>query len=1222
MICVSASATMVRRERAAVRCGRRRGAGRPTARPRRPTACDRPIVTRDLTPFRARVASAPSRVVIMGLRGREYVETRRTRATSKTRARPPDRCPHTRAMGTRRARARRDARDATRASTSMSTSTSPAPAPASWRAVVATRTARRARRDDEATRATDAPVVWREYARDDARATASEDARKSIARRSARAADEDEDADEDADETTRRAEDEDERETRAAYTRAYVDALRAPSWVRDMGNRARGEHRIDERAWDAEGAEDEEEDEEDETTTSSENEEEDEEEEDAPSKAATKTVVGVSASARVCVHAEDEPKSGERGVVVDPRRANRVAAAAVAAPAARSAAAISAKWVAALAVGATAVVAPFVMRTSGLNSLAPGSSNGVQFRDFGLSSARRWMYDGDRSLLESSSDFETLQRRLAEMEQRLRDANEEIDRAREDAKAAAKMRRKLDEARTEASEANAREAAAVADRDAVWKALRGQLADAAKARAAIETESLAIATDLEQAKIALDAALTSQSSCGGAVDEDLRAALDDAEANKRTLQEKVDNLSNTVDCLNRQLSELSASKSAELDAAEERDRLREETRRVTETLASKEQRLGELERRLSTSEIDLDVLSKELIDRETKLRDALARAEEMESASSLGEDEFARKLAVLQKELETSKRRAEDAAAASDEAKNARDAALDELRKAQIEAQSEADKFERARQASLRETSAKVTQLENEHGKLLTQLNRAEAALSEYIVVSTAHVSAVVSEQKMAFDGETKALQSQLEGNSTLATQLEQTLKLTREEHELTKVALETMEQDMLESQEQCMKEVVRTATELSESNAALTQAREALDALELEMSEYKNRTTTLDVDISNAVDTGDEIDVDALVTARDELKQALDAAREERQKLLTRLAFAEEERAFRRNESIKFQEAATEAGRLRNEAESRRLALEDELERVKAEVKEAEQSRAEAESARKRAEEQRVLALRAVEEERKMAEIAVAEAREAVNSNQQALKAQIEAEAVAAQRAEEEEAARLRAEAEAAERARVAEAEEALARAKERELEEAERLRIAAVESARLRAEAEEAERARLEATRLEAEAEERRRVAAEEEQRQRLIAAAEQEQRRVAAAAAAKREEEAALAAASRAEALRERERAQAEMVKAKQAQAEKRVQKLLKAAKKAYRLAEDAHARAKTLQDAVSSVPLVEREDALARAKIAADEAAAAQEKWDKTYALAKEAMRSLE
>jgi chromosome segregation ATPase len=227
------------------------------------------------------------------------------------------------------------------------------------------------------------------------------------------------------------------------------------------------------------------------------------------------------------------------------------------------------------------------MRTSGLNSLAPGSSNGVQFRDFGLSSARRWMYDGDRSLLESSSDFETLQRRLAEMEQRLRDANEEIDRAREDAKAAAKMRRKLDEARTEASEANAREAAAVADRDAVWKALRGQLADAAKARAAIETESLAIATDLEQAKTALDAALTSQSSCGGAVDEDLRAALDDAEANKRTLQEKVDNLSNTVDRLNRQLSELSASKSAELDAAEERDRLREETRRVTETLASK-----------------------------------------------------------------------------------------------------------------------------------------------------------------------------------------------------------------------------------------------------------------------------------------------------------------------------------------------------------------------------------------------------------------------------------------------------------------------------------------------------------------------------------------------------------------------------------------------------------------------------------------------------------
>lgn len=53
------------------------------------------------------------------------------------------------------------------------------------------------------------------------------------------------------------------------------------------------------------------------------------------------------------------------------------------------------------------------------------------------------------------------------------DVNEEIDCVREDVKVVVKMRCKLDEARIEASEVNAREVAAVVDCDVVWKVFCG-----------------------------------------------------------------------------------------------------------------------------------------------------------------------------------------------------------------------------------------------------------------------------------------------------------------------------------------------------------------------------------------------------------------------------------------------------------------------------------------------------------------------------------------------------------------------------------------------------------------------------------------------------------------------------------------------------------------------------------------------------------------------------
>ena len=69
-------------------------------------------------------------------------------------------------------------------------------------------------------------------------------------------------------------------------------------------------------------------------------------------------------------------------------------------------------------------------------------------------------------------------------------------------------------------------------------------------------------------------------------------------------------------------------------------------------------------------------------------------------------------------------------------------------------------------------------------------------------------------------------------------------------------------------------------------------------------------------------------------------------------------------------------------------------------------------------------------------------------------------------------------------------------------------------------------------------------------------------------------------------------------------------------------MKAARKAYKVAEEAHARAKQLQDSAALVEGAEREEMIARANAAVAEANVAQEKWDSTYASAKEAMKALE
>ena len=197
----------------------------------------------------------------------------------------------------------------------------------------------------------------------------------------------------------------------------------------------------------------------------------------------------MTATTTMATETEPEP---ERDVDRQNTAATVVSSVAVA-PAAKSVVAVSAKFVAALAVGATAVVAPFVMGGSS-NSLAPGptSSLSSRLRDVNFFNSRGRSlnsYEGpnwramERAEATAAANVAPLQQRLAEMEEELRQANDELERAREEVDNAAKTRRKLAQAQTEASEASAREAAAVADRDAVWKALRGQLSDAAKARA-------------------------------------------------------------------------------------------------------------------------------------------------------------------------------------------------------------------------------------------------------------------------------------------------------------------------------------------------------------------------------------------------------------------------------------------------------------------------------------------------------------------------------------------------------------------------------------------------------------------------------------------------------------------------------------------------------------------------------------------------------------------
>ena len=197
---------------------------------------------------------------------------------------------------------------------------------------------------------------------------------------------------------------------------------------------------------------------------------------------------------------------------------------------------------------------------------------------------------------------------------------------------------------------------------------------------------------------------------------------------------------------------------------EERERLRDETRALTQKLTEKEERLGELEGRLASSEKNLETLAEELSSSEDKLQRALARAEDVVESSSEEEAKFARKLAEMQTELESSKRRTVEAAAASAEAKMARDDALEDLRRAQIEASKEAQRLTEAHDDDALESNAEVRRLEGEHAKLVSQLKHAEATISEYIVVSTAQLDSVVNEQRVAFELEAKSLREQLQG--------------------------------------------------------------------------------------------------------------------------------------------------------------------------------------------------------------------------------------------------------------------------------------------------------------------------------------------------------------------------------------------------------------------------------------------------------------------------
>ena len=327
----------------------------------------------------------------------------------------------------------------------------------------------------------------------------------------------------------REAEEAEERAARWAYTSAYVTSV-ANAFERALEAReARGVRESEGRedAYEEEEEEEEEEEayEEEEEASTSEDEERDAKRTSERAEAAP-LAAAMTATTTIATEPEPEP---ERDVDRQNTAATVVSSVAVA-PAAKSVVAVSAKFVAALAVGATAVVAPFVMGGSS-NSLAPGptSSLSSRLRDVNFFNSRGRSlnsYEGpnwramERAEATAAANVAPLQQRLAEMEEELRQANDELERAREEVDNAAKTRRKLAQAQTEASEASAREAAAVADRDAVWKALRGQLSDAAKARATIETESLSVAADLEQAKTALDEALKSKPTCDSSVGDD------------------------------------------------------------------------------------------------------------------------------------------------------------------------------------------------------------------------------------------------------------------------------------------------------------------------------------------------------------------------------------------------------------------------------------------------------------------------------------------------------------------------------------------------------------------------------------------------------------------------------------------------------------------------------------------------------------------------------
>ena len=127
------------------------------------------------------------------------------------------------------------------------------------------------------------------------------------------------------------------------------------------------------------------------------------------------------------------------------------------------------------------------------------------------------------------------------MQQRVADVEEELRRARDD------VERARAEARVEINYASAREAAAVADRDAVWKALRTQLAEAAQARAAIETELAKTVAELVDAKAALERAETTTTMATAPEIAALRRDLELADRKKVELQRRVDELSNVVE---------------------------------------------------------------------------------------------------------------------------------------------------------------------------------------------------------------------------------------------------------------------------------------------------------------------------------------------------------------------------------------------------------------------------------------------------------------------------------------------------------------------------------------------------------------------------------------------------------------------------------------------------------------------------------------------------